>query len=131
MNIINASNNNNNNNNDRNNNNNNNNLNDNSMVTINAPAPMNTNVALPGRKRSISYIDPQYALTEEIKRKLSSCAQNLRCSKLQPSSLIESRFQAILLEEIEDFLEPGWMIHLPINSKTCSQSNTELCDLFR
>ena len=54
INIINSSNNNNNNNNDRNNNNNNNNLNDNSMITVNAPAPMNVNVAV---GRSVQEVD--------------------------------------------------------------------------
>ena len=105
MNIINSGNNNNNNNNN-NNDNNNNNLNDNSMVTINAPAPMNVNIAVPGGRsgRGVSDDDGECSADPEVTRRLASCLRRLQCPREQQETRLEHQYRLSLRDEIRTFL---------------------------
>ena len=104
MNIINSGNNNNNNNNN-NNDNNNNNLNDNSMVTINAPAPMNVNIAVPGGRsgRGVSDGGDECSADPEVTRRLASCLRRLQCPR-ELETRLEYQYRLSLQAEIRTFL---------------------------
>ena len=99
----------------------NNNLNDNSMVTINAPAPMNVNIAVPGGRSGRGVSDDgdgdngdngdngddddgdECSADPEVARRLASCLRRLQCPR-ELETKLEYQYRLSLQAEIRTFL---------------------------